>query len=184
VIGISAASHGRRGSPVDLLTGSALQLRDIFRQTNVDQMALVRMIEAGVDVDGDGTPDLDAGRIGYLGISLGGLTGGPFVAAEARVRAAVLNVTRAGARRSTRSTRERGRSSPHLANCGSPRRQPEFDAYCAREVDLGQHGANRLTRSTCAAVDPPAVPAGYAAPRPVQEGSATELSSTCSARSW
>jgi dienelactone hydrolase len=142
-IGISAASHGRRGSPVDLLTGSALQLRDIFRQTNADQMALVRMIEAGLDFDGDGAADLDADRIGYLGISLGGLVGGPFVATEARVGGAVLNVM--GGRTALNALNEGTKPifASYLAGrVGLAVDSPEFDAYLAREVDLGQHGAN------------------------------------------
>jgi hypothetical protein len=142
-IGISAASHGRRGSPIDLLTGSALQLRDIFRQTNADQMALVRMIEAGVDVDRDGHPDLDAGRIGYLGISLGGLTGGPFVATEARIGAAVLNVTSGRTALNALNIGTRPIFAQFLADrVGLPIDSAEFEAYLAREVDLGQHGAN------------------------------------------
>jgi dienelactone hydrolase len=142
-IGISAASHGRRGSPIDLLTGSALQLRDIFRQTNADQMALVRMLEAGVDIDADGTPDLDASRISYIGISLGGLVGGPFVAVEPNVHAAVLNVM--GGRTALNALNEGTKPifASYLASrVGLAVDSPEFDAYLAREVDLGQHGAN------------------------------------------
>jgi PAS domain-containing protein len=142
-IGVTAASHGRRGSPIDLLTGSALQLRDIFRQTNADQMALVRMIEAGVDVDGDARPDLDATRIGYLGISLGGLTGGPFVASEARIGAAVLNVMSGRTALNGLNVATRPIFTQFLADrVGLPVTSAEFEQYLAREVELGQHGAN------------------------------------------
>jgi len=41
--------------------------RDGLRQTVVDLMQLVRVIEVGVDVDGDGVPDLDRNRIYYFG---------------------------------------------------------------------------------------------------------------------
>src|SRR5262249_37742873 len=91
-IAITAVSHGRRGSVLDLLRSTGLKVRDIFRQTNADQTSLVRMIDAGIDIDGDGQPDLDPARTGYLGIPLGGLVGGPLVAIEPRIRAAVLNV--------------------------------------------------------------------------------------------
>lgn len=62
-------------------------LRDCLRQTALDLSQLVRMIEGGIDVDGDGQPDLDAGKIYYVGESLGSIS-----ALEPRVRAAVLNV--------------------------------------------------------------------------------------------
>ena len=58
--------------------------RDRVRQTAVDLMQLVRVI--------DTLPDLDASRIYYAGQSFGGLYGAAFVAVEPRVRAAVLNV--------------------------------------------------------------------------------------------
>jgi len=66
--------------------------RDGFRQTVVDLMQLVRVIEAGVDIDGDGVPDLDPARIYYAGISWGGVYGTLFLAVEPRVRAGVPNV--------------------------------------------------------------------------------------------
>jgi dienelactone hydrolase len=58
--------------------------RDRVRQTAVDLMQLVRVI--------DTLPDLDTERIHYAGSSFGGLYGAVFVAVEPRVRAAVLNV--------------------------------------------------------------------------------------------
>ena len=58
--------------------------RDRVRQTAVDLMQLVRVIDA--------IPDVDASRIYYTGQSLGGLYGAVFVAVEPRVRAAALNV--------------------------------------------------------------------------------------------
>jgi hypothetical protein len=53
-------------------------------------MQLVRVIEVGMDVDGDGRPDLDSGRIYYHGVSAGAMYGTIFVALEASVRAAVM----------------------------------------------------------------------------------------------
>jgi hypothetical protein len=67
--------------------------RDGHRQTVVDLMQLVRVIETGgVDVDGDGGPDLDGQRISYFGQSFGGIYGSIFMAVEPSVRAGVLNV--------------------------------------------------------------------------------------------
>jgi hypothetical protein len=65
-------------------------VRDGLRQTDIDQMQLVREIQVGVDVDGDGLPDLDPARIYYLGNSQGGINGTSFVALEPAVRAGVL----------------------------------------------------------------------------------------------
>lgn len=55
----------------------ALGARDTIRQTVVDYMQLVREIQVGVDVDGDGKPDLDSSRITYYGMSFGGGALGP-----------------------------------------------------------------------------------------------------------
>lgn len=91
-VAISAMQHGRRGNPVALLDSTPLQTRDIFRQSNSDQMQLVRLIEGGIDVDADGTSDVDPVGIGYHGISLGGLLGANLVAVEDAITAAVLTV--------------------------------------------------------------------------------------------
>ena len=45
--------------------------RDGYKQTTVDLMQLVRVIEVGIDVDDDRSADLDPGRIYYLGNSAG-----------------------------------------------------------------------------------------------------------------
>ena len=54
-----------------------LGARDTIRQTVIDFMQLVREIQVGVDVDGDGKPDLDPSRITYYGMSFGGGALGP-----------------------------------------------------------------------------------------------------------
>jgi hypothetical protein len=66
--------------------------RDALRQTVIDMMQLVREIEVGVDVDGDGRPDLDPTHISYVGQSFGGIYGTTFVAVEPSVRAGAINV--------------------------------------------------------------------------------------------
>src|SRR4029453_288194 len=79
---ISAVLHGRRGNFLDLLSSTPLQVRDVFRQTNADQLALVRALRAGIDVDADGSLDVDPQGLGYLGVSLGGIMGAPFIAVD------------------------------------------------------------------------------------------------------
>jgi hypothetical protein len=54
-------------------------------------MQLVRMIEVGMDVDGDTVSDLDASRIYYVGYSLGGMYGTLVLAVEPSVHAGVLS---------------------------------------------------------------------------------------------
>jgi hypothetical protein len=66
--------------------------RDGLRQTVIDLMQLVREIEVGMDVDGDGARDLDPARISYFGQSFGGIYGTKFLAVEPNVELGVPNV--------------------------------------------------------------------------------------------
>lgn len=54
---------------------NGLRLRDNFRQSAWDKLMVVRAIEGGLDVDGEGSTDLDAEHLVYLGASLGGIMG-------------------------------------------------------------------------------------------------------------
>jgi Big-like domain-containing protein len=71
---------------------TAVGNRDGLRQTVIDLMQLVREIQVGMDVNGDGSPDLDASRISYFGQSFGGIYGTTFMAVEPDVHAGVVNV--------------------------------------------------------------------------------------------
>ena len=65
--------------------------RDTIRQHIVELMQLVRVIEVGVDVDGDGVMDLDPSQISYFGLSFGGgALGQVFMAVEPDVKVGVL----------------------------------------------------------------------------------------------
>ncbi|RQP25057.1 Ig-like domain-containing protein [Piscinibacter terrae] len=66
--------------------------RDGLRQTVVDIMQLVREVQVGVDVDGDGVADLDASRIYYAGQSFGGIYGTMLLGVEPDIQAGVPNV--------------------------------------------------------------------------------------------
>ena len=79
--------EGRSAAPPRSLISS----RDAAQQTIADFMQLVRVIEFGMDVDGDTAPDLDSSRIYFFGHSLGGMWGTIFLAIEPNVRAGVLN---------------------------------------------------------------------------------------------
>ena len=82
------STEGSSAAPPQTLVGS----RDGLRQTVIDLMQLVREIEVGVDVDGDGTRDLDPSKISYFGQSFGGIYGTEFLAVEPNVRVGVPNV--------------------------------------------------------------------------------------------
>jgi hypothetical protein len=69
--------------------------RDTRRQSAADLMQLIRVIEAGMDVDGDGVADIDASRIYYVGFSHGSTSAPPLLVVEPRIRAAVLTAPNA-----------------------------------------------------------------------------------------
>jgi hypothetical protein len=71
---------------------SLLGNRDGLRQTTIDLMQLVKVLKAGVDVNGDGTPDLSTSRIYYSGQSFGGIYGVQLLGLEPDIRAGVPNV--------------------------------------------------------------------------------------------
>jgi hypothetical protein len=66
--------------------------RDGLRQTTIDLMQLVKVLEGGVDVDGDGSAELSRSRIYYAGQSFGGIYGTQLLALEPDIRAGVANV--------------------------------------------------------------------------------------------
>lgn len=80
---------------LDLAADSALDaraLRDHFRQSTYDKLQLVRLLQRGVDADGDGAVDLDFTHLAYLGVSLGGIMGAEPLALTDAFGAAVLVV--------------------------------------------------------------------------------------------
>ncbi|HEY3838469.1 MAG TPA: Ig-like domain-containing protein, partial [Bryobacteraceae bacterium] len=92
--GVNLAGQGMIG-PTDgcvILSPVPVGLRDCLRQTVVDLLQLVRVIQGGLDLDGDGVPDLDGTRIYYVGQSYGAIYGTVLNAVEPGIRAAVLNV--------------------------------------------------------------------------------------------
>jgi Big-like domain-containing protein len=68
---------------------SIIFTRDGLRQTVVDLMQLVRVIEGGVDVDGDGTSDLDPSKIYFLAKGMGSRIGTIFLGIEPDVHVGV-----------------------------------------------------------------------------------------------
>ncbi|MBA2258053.1 MAG: hypothetical protein H0W18_04105 [Acidobacteria bacterium] len=72
---------------------ATIQERDTYRQAVADLMQLVRVIDVGMDVDGDGSGDLDAGSIFYHGVSAGATVGAMLTVLEPRIAATVMTVT-------------------------------------------------------------------------------------------
>jgi hypothetical protein len=81
--GVATAQRG----PLALVSS-----RDGLRQTVADLMQLIRAIRGGVDVDGDGRPDLDGDRTYYAGHSFGGIYGTLLMTVDPLPRAGVLIV--------------------------------------------------------------------------------------------
>ena len=66
--------------------------RDNIRQSNLDQMMLVKMLKTGIDYTEDSVPDLLPAGFTYAGQSLGGMTGTNLMALCGDIKTAVLNV--------------------------------------------------------------------------------------------
>jgi len=59
---------------------NARVLRDGWRHSNLDKIALVEALKTGIDFDEDGFPEIDRNRMTYLGGSLGAIQGSEFLA--------------------------------------------------------------------------------------------------------
>jgi hypothetical protein len=64
---------------------------DTHKQTVIDLLQLVRVIEVGMDVDGDGSADLDASRISFHGQSAGGRHGTMLAALDPSVNLVTIS---------------------------------------------------------------------------------------------
>jgi hypothetical protein len=93
--GVDQNGDGKIDSIEGFLTApprTSFAARDGVQQTVADLMQLVRAIQGGMDVDGNGSVALDPSRIYYYGQSLGGICGTVFLGIEPDVRAGVVNV--------------------------------------------------------------------------------------------
>jgi hypothetical protein len=86
--GAIATTEGVSAVGAQSLIGS----RDGLRQTTIDLMQLVKVVQGDVDVDGDGSRDLSDSRIYYAGQSFGGIYGVQLLGLEPDIRAGVPNV--------------------------------------------------------------------------------------------
>jgi hypothetical protein len=84
---VIGSSEGADAAGPLALVGS----RDTTKQTILDHVQLARAIDAGLDVDGDGSRDVDPDRIGFIGWSFGSNYGVPAVALEPAFKTAVFS---------------------------------------------------------------------------------------------
>jgi hypothetical protein len=84
------------GFTIDPPSLDALVLRDNFRASAWDKLQIVRALEGGLDLDGDGAPELDGTRIQYVGASLGGIMGPELMAWSPSIQAGALVVPGGG----------------------------------------------------------------------------------------
>ena len=94
---VSAPGRGiSQGSSGSIAAGDGCQIlipvggRDCIQQTTVDLMQLARTLRSGLDLDGDGSVDLDGSRMAYVGHSLGGQYGTTFSAVDPSIPVAAL----------------------------------------------------------------------------------------------
>jgi hypothetical protein len=93
--GIDQNGNGKILNPEGFLAASPQAIiseRDARIQTDADLMQLVRVIQAGVDVNNDKIADLNPVHISYAGMSMGGMIGASFLAVEPDVSAGALGV--------------------------------------------------------------------------------------------
>ncbi len=86
------AALGFLGLDIQALEIDASGLRGNFNQTNMDRLQLIELLRHDPDVDGDGRPDFDLDRLGYWGISLGGMLGSGLLALSNDIGAGILSV--------------------------------------------------------------------------------------------
>jgi len=70
----------------------APRLAGNFNQTNIDRLRLIGLLRQDGDPNGDGVPDFDTARIGYVGASLGAMCGAGLLALSPDLDAAVLTI--------------------------------------------------------------------------------------------
>jgi len=85
--GLIVTQEGSTATPPNLLIGQ----RDAIRQAVIDYMQLVRVIQGGMDIDGDGTSDLDASNMAFFGNAFAVGYGTMFLAIEPDVRLGALS---------------------------------------------------------------------------------------------
>lgn len=80
------------GIDIANMTIDGFVFRENLRQASFDKQQVLELLSAQPDIDGDGTPDVNASRVVYWGISLGGIMGADFVGQTERVDAGIFSI--------------------------------------------------------------------------------------------
>ncbi len=109
--------------------GSLLTSRDNLRQAEVDLLSLAATAPR-FDFNADGAGDIDSSRLTFVGMSLGGITGAPFVALSDQVDVAALSVPGGGIARLLHGSETFGpRIRAGLAASGVVAGTPAYDSF-------------------------------------------------------
>ncbi|HVO31623.1 MAG TPA: hypothetical protein VMV18_12840 [bacterium] len=93
VIGTEAVAHGRRGGIFEFFNWDNMaSTRDNFRESVADDLQLLRMMRNAHDQGISPFDQLNVSDVTYMGISLGGILGGPFTALAPNVPESALVV--------------------------------------------------------------------------------------------
>ena len=108
IIAVDALKHGDHPTRIDENALPALEFLGVsiielkvdsanlsgnLTQTVADRLQLLQLLKTQPDMDGDGTPDFKTDKIGYFGVSLGGMLGSIFLANSTDVPLAVLSIS-------------------------------------------------------------------------------------------
>lgn len=130
---------------------SLLSARDYMRQGVADLFTLTKTIPT-VDYNADGTPDLDANKIYFMGISMGSIVGSSFVAYEDKVKAAVLSVPGGGVAKLLDGSKSFGpRIRAGLAGAGIVAGTPNYEKFLFSVQSIVDSGDPINTASVSAA---------------------------------
>lgn len=109
--------------------GSLLTSRDNLRQAEVDLLSLAATAPL-FDFNRDGAGDVDSSRLSFVGLSLGGITGAPFVALSNTVDVAALSAPGGGIARLLHGSDSFGpRIRAGLAASGVQAGTPAYDSF-------------------------------------------------------
>ncbi len=109
--------------------GSLLTSRDNLRQAEVDLLSLAATAPL-FDFNRDGAGDVDGSRLSFVGMSLGGIVGAPFVTLSDRVDVAALSVPGGGIARLLHGSESIGpQIRAGLAAAGVQAGTPAYDSF-------------------------------------------------------
>lgn len=133
---------------------SLLTSRDNVRQAAEDLRQLTATLPL-VDLNGDQQPDLDAGRIHFVGHSLGGIVGATFLATADKVTSATLAMAGGGVAKLLDGSATFGpRIAAGLAAAGLVKGTPEYESYLVAAQTVVDSGDPINYGSTAADLHP------------------------------